>query len=177
MSHGVAFVVVLDGIAEVDGIGGVGTKGVIEIHLYALAVGTHVGRFYLWRGYDHLLTGFLQLDILVKEYLHLPLAHVHSTIGGTAAHHTWGRLVESTAIGIAYAGAGCREKQSQEAEQKVLPLHQSSFILSISSIVSRLLLKRGTLCCPPSLPFDLSQSWNTPGRAFTICRGCRVISL
>ncbi len=45
------------------------------------------------------------------------------------------------------------------------------------SMVSRLLLRRGTLCCPPSLPRSLSQSLNRLGRAATISRCCSVMSL
>ena len=51
------------------------------------------------------------------------------------------------------------------------------FIFSSSSMCLRLLLRRGTLCCPPSFPFDLSQSLKRSLRAFTISRCCSVMFL
>ena len=55
----------------------------------------------------------------------------------------------------------------------------SYFLLSVSScsMISRLLLRRGTLCCPPSLPRSLSQSLKRFGRASIISRCCKVMFL
>ena len=51
------------------------------------------------------------------------------------------------------------------------------FIASSSSIKSDVLLKGGTLCWPPSLPWLRSQSKKRPGRAGMISGGWREISL
>ena len=51
------------------------------------------------------------------------------------------------------------------------------FIASSSSIKSDVLLKGGTLCWPPSLPWLRSQSKKRPGRAEMISGGWREISL
>ena len=51
------------------------------------------------------------------------------------------------------------------------------FIVSSSSIKSDVLLKGGTLCWPPSLPWLRSQSKKRPGRAGMISGGWREISL
>ena len=51
------------------------------------------------------------------------------------------------------------------------------FIASSSSIKSDVLLKGGTLCWPPSLPWVRSQSKKRPGRAGMISGGWREISL
>ena len=51
------------------------------------------------------------------------------------------------------------------------------FIFSSWSMCSRVFERRGTLCCPPSLPRCFSHVWNSPGRATTISSGCSVMSL
>ena len=51
------------------------------------------------------------------------------------------------------------------------------FIASSSSIKSDVLLRGGTLCWPPSLPWLRSQSKKRPGRAGMISGGWREISL
>ena len=51
------------------------------------------------------------------------------------------------------------------------------FIANSSSIKSDVLLKGGTLCWPPSLPWLRSQSKKRPGRAGMISGGWREISL
>ena len=58
--------------------------------------------------------------------------------------------------------------------QLKLPIFVYLFNASISSIYSRVLLSRGILCCPPSLPFCASQSWKSPGRATMTSSGCRA---
>ena len=44
-------------------------------------------------------------------------------------------------------------------------------------MVSRELFSLGTLCWPPSFPFNCSQSLNSPGLATTTSNGYSVMSL
>ena len=51
------------------------------------------------------------------------------------------------------------------------------FIARSSSMCFLLFESLGTLCCPPSLPLERSQSLNSSGRAFTSSSGCSVMFL
>ena len=104
LSHRVALVVVLDGIAEVDGVGGIGLQRIKEVHLHALALGPHVGSLYLRRGNHHLLVGAFQFHIFIEKDAHLLLGHTHCPVGRHARHHHGRLFVVASAIGIADAG-------------------------------------------------------------------------
>ena len=47
---------------------------------------------------------------------------------------------------------------------------------SSASMFFQLLLKRGTLCCPPNFPLAFIQSLNSPLRATITSNGCKVMS-
>ena len=69
-------------------------------------------------------------------------------------------------------------EESSQLPAQSWGVHPSpSFMLSSSSIRSEVLLKGGTLCWPPSLPWLRSQSKKRPGRAGMISGGAREISL
>ena len=167
VSHRIAFVVVDDSVAKIDGIGRACLQTVIKCHLHALAVSADVGRLNLRRRNNDLLVSILELDVFVEANLYLALSVVRCTIRRIARHDLRRYLVVNAAVGCAYACAS-RNEQQRKACKYVPRLHLPYLsILSAStcSMMSRLLQSRGTLCCPPSLPFCLSQSLNTPGRA------------
>jgi len=49
VAQGVVFVVIADGVAEVNSIGHVGLQCILQFHDYFLALGGNVGHFQLWR--------------------------------------------------------------------------------------------------------------------------------
>ena len=204
VAQGIALVVVGDGVAEVDGIGGIGLERVFQLDDDALSGRLDFGHLYLrWR-HHHVLRGILDLDKLVEVDDHLARSDVCRLVGRRGTHHSRRLFVVPSAVGLSHFGARAeQEKQQGEHTKKSQPLcllvvtmfpvrchclvvfcgstlSQTLcllFILSSSSSVVRLLLSRGTLCCPPSLPFDLSQSLKRSWRASTISRCCRVMSL
>ena len=175
VSHWVALVVVLNGIAEVDGIGGVFLQIVKEVNLDTLSVGPHVGGLNLWRGNHHLIVCIFQFDVFVEQNAQLLLVILNGSVFGKALHHHRRLFVIASAVRVSNARTGNASQCGKGQYRNGGIPHEFSAI--ISSMCSRLLLRRGTLCCPPSLPLDLSQSLNTPFLPTMISRGCKVMSL
>ena len=117
VAHRIAFVVVHDGIGEVDGVGGVGLQCVEEVDAHLLAYGADVGRFGLGRRHDDLLAGVLDLDIFIELDGNLLPVGIGGLIAGCAGDDPWRRLVVGTAVGRADVSTG-HGKQHQEEEKR-----------------------------------------------------------
>ena len=141
-AHGVTLVVVADGIAEVDGVGSVGFQRVLQLHDHLLSRSLDLRHLQLWRRDDHFVGGILEFDIFVEEDGDLLGRHVHRLIGRRTAHHLWRVVVIPATIGRAHPGARHDGAKRQTYVNQLL--HALSF--NNCSIVSRLLLRRGTLC-------------------------------
>ena len=113
VAHRIAFVVVGDGIAEVDGIGGVCLQGVEECYLHALAVGTDIGGFQLWGRDDDFVVSVLELDKFIEANPHLACRDVHGAVGRITSQHLRRYLVVDAAIGSADACASHQKEQCQ----------------------------------------------------------------
>ena len=205
VAHRITLVVVADGIAEVHGIGCVLLQRVLQFHHDLLACALDLRHLQLRGRDDDLVGGILYLDELIEVDGDLLGLHVGSPVLRCTADDFWRVVVVPTAIGLAHAGT-TENKRGQEdkktGKQDLTPVMHirpprtivlssrllvflSSHFLFIHyafsfnncSNVSRLLLRRGTLCCPPNLPRNFSQSLNRFCRATMISRCCSVMSL
>ena len=102
--HGVALVVVADGIGEVDGVGGVGQQRVVERYVDMSPVGLHVGLLPLRRGEDHLLRDVVHLDELIEVDTYLVGGHVGIAVNGIGPHHIRRTLVIPPTVRRTHAG-------------------------------------------------------------------------
>ena len=174
-----------NGVAKVDGISSARLERVHQLHADASARSFDFRHIDLrWR-HNHLLACVINLHRFVKGNRHLsgPLSRVAQR--RQHLHNAWRCFVVRSPIGPR-PRIGARKQHTRHTKQrayqgrqvsgmKVCGAHQLSF--NMSSIMSRLLLSRGTLCCPPSLPLLLSQSLNKPWRAVTTSSRCSVMSL
>ena len=87
------------------------------------------------------------------------------------------RNASRNARGLPPNGETLREMQEEGALSGRGADYFVPFIANSSSIKSDVLLRGGTLCWPPSLPWLRSQSKKRPGRAGMISGGWREISL
>src|SRR3712207_2344664 len=174
----IALVVIADGVAEVDGISGIGLQRVDKFHLDSLARGLYLGHLNLWRRHDDILGGIIQLDELIELNPYFLGIDARSLIGRRRTDHPRRVLIEPTTVGIAHSGTADQHQQRYQTYIGKLYLHTffDSLSAKSSSMFLRLLLNRGTLCCPPNLPLNFNQSWNKSLRALTISNCCNVIS-
>ena len=110
VAHGVALVVVADGIAEVHGIGGVGFQRVFQVDGDSTACGLDVGHLDLWGRDNHLVLWVVQFDIFAEVDGHLPAFHVDALVIGGRTDNAWGRVVIPAAVRTAHAGTGGKDE-------------------------------------------------------------------
>ena len=175
VAHGVALVVVGDGIGEIDGVGGVGAERVVELYGDAPACSLYLGSLQLgWRD-DHFLRGVVEFDELVEEDGDVVGVDVCRPVFGYGADNTgWGFVIPPP-VGLPHAGAA-RESHDGGSEY-VDDVSSHAFIAISSSMTRRLLESLGTLFCPPSLPLDFIHWLKRFWRAGMISRCCKVMSL
>ena len=117
-THGVALVVILDGVAEVHGICDIALQGVEQGNLDLLACRTHIGHLQLWRRDDNLLVGIGQSHELVEVYAYLLRLHVDGPVGRTGADHLRRFLVIPASVRSADVGTGHDGQHGCEQYQK-----------------------------------------------------------
>ena len=111
VAQGVAFVVVGNGIAEVDGIGGVLFQRVEQVDEYALACALYFRHFQLGRRHNDVLRGVVHLDVLVEVDGHALRLHACGFVGWGGADDAWRLLVVPSAVGVTHAGARGYDRQ------------------------------------------------------------------
>ena len=169
----VVFVVICNSITEVNRISGVGYQRVLQLYHYLLSRCFDFRHLQLWRRNNDILRGVSQLDELIEIDGHLLRSHIGSLLCRCTIKHTRRIVVIPSTIRLSHSGAGNDCYGYQEYIEELLHL----FSTINWSICSRVLLSRGTLCCPPNLPRCLSQSLKRPLRASMSSRGCNVMSL
>ena len=121
----VALVIVLDGVAEVEGIGGVCLQGVLQGDDHLLAVCLDFGLLHLWGRDDQFLVRLVELDVFVEFDGNLLLGDVEGAGLRIACEEAWGRLVVGTSLDAPHAGTrvkhyGYHRCSQQSAEKRLL---------------------------------------------------------
>ena len=140
--HRIAFIIISDGVTEVNGIGGVLLQRVLQLHNDFLARSLDLCHFQLRRRDDDFVCGILQFDELVEVDGDLLAFHVHRLVVRNTTDYLWRIVIIPSAIRTAHLGAGGNGQQPAGYVDEFL--HALSF--SSCSMVSRELLRRGTLC-------------------------------
>ena len=110
----VALVVVFNGVAEVDGVGGVGLQRVGELHGDAAPVGGDLGGL-LAHGRDHHLgIGVLDVDDLVEIQCDAARRHAGGALRRVGAHEARRLLIARAPRGIAHRGTARRHKRRKQ---------------------------------------------------------------
>ena len=110
VAHGVALIVVADGVAKVHGIGGVGFQRVFQVDGDSTACSLDVGHLNLWGRDDDLVLRVVQFNIFAEVDGHLPALHVDALVVGGRADNAWGRVVIPAAVRTAHAGTGGKDE-------------------------------------------------------------------
>lgn len=109
VAHRIVLVVVLYGIGEVDGVGGVCLQGVAEGDTYGLSHGLYVRLLYLRRAEDKVLGSVFQLNELIEIQGYAFLCDTCGALLWHGSHHAWRHFVVPSAVRRAHAGAAVEE--------------------------------------------------------------------
>lgn len=117
----VAFVQVLDGFAEIDGVGGVFCQWLLELHNYGLVFQLDVGLFLHRRRNHHFLLGVIKSDVFVEGDFDLLADEIGAMVFGHGANdHRWrgilGTARRSYGIGATLAEE-CHQQQREAKKQ------------------------------------------------------------
>ena len=112
----IAFVEVLDGVAQVDGIGGVGLQAFLETDDQGLVAELDVGFVLQRRRHQHVLVGVVEGDILVEGDFYFLTIKINATILWLRINHFRGCDVLGSTCGCYHIGASCPEKHGKKQE-------------------------------------------------------------
>ena len=104
-AHRVILVVIANGIAEVDGIGGIRHERILQFNHNLLSCSLDIGHFHLSRRYYNLVSCIGKLYVLVEEYGYLLGVDIGGLVVWSATYYLWRVVVVPSAIGLSHTGA------------------------------------------------------------------------
>ena len=116
----IALVVVLYGVAKVDGVRRVGLQRVVQVDDDPLAAGANLRLLYLRRGYDHLLVGLVQLDVFIEGDGDAVAVVVQLPRRGTALYEHGRVFVYRSTLNAAYAGTRIKQHAQHNGHRQTL---------------------------------------------------------
>ena len=127
--HRVAFIIVDDRICEVDRVGGIGRKGVLEVDHHFLPIRDDLRLLQLRRGDDDLLKRVLDSDKFVKPEGHLSGRDIELSLSRVTPDELRGLVVIGTTIGGHPIGASVDYgNRSAYQEREVEPRRSTSVL-------------------------------------------------
>ena len=128
---GIPFVVVLDGIAEIDGVGGVGDERVANLHLHFAPRGANHRHLALPRRHHHLVVLVLEHHEFVEVDFDFSIVHINGARRRLAPHkHRREHILRATARS-AHAGARMKQQSHCHSRQNIERIFKSGHKIQI----------------------------------------------
>ena len=105
VTHRITFIIIYNGIREIDGISHRIFQCIKVFYRYLLPYHLQFRLFHLWWRKDNLLRCFLQFDEFIEFQFNLLFLIVYSTQTGGTSHKFWRIFIIRPTIGITNTGA------------------------------------------------------------------------
>ena len=123
----IAFVEILDGVGEVDAIGGVGNQRVAKFHSHLFPLSPHHGHLTLNGRDNHFFLLVFQGDVLVEGDFHFVALDTQGALLGRGLDNTGWGIVHRAALGRADSGTRPHEQSHESRNNKMFGSDQIHF--------------------------------------------------